>query len=153
VRRALERARRADLVVWLSPADAPEAPPDDLGPGELEIVISKADLAFGGPRQAGIGLPVSAATGEGLAALVSLLQARAEARLGGGSALASRARQRRLLEEAVAALDRAAGTEGLALELRAEEVRTALLRLGELTGRVDVEQLLDVIFSEFCIGK
>ena len=59
------------------------------------------------------------------------------------------------LEETVAALDRALayGGTGDSEELIAEELRGAATTLGRLTGRVDVEDILDVIFRDFCIGK
>ena len=96
---------------------------------------------------------VSARTGEGLEALLDALAARAEARLGlaGSAPPLTRLRHREALADCVAALQRA---EGAALpELRAEDLRLALRALGRITGRVDVEELLDVVFREFCIGK
>jgi Predicted GTPase len=70
----------------------------------------------------------------------------------------TRERHRRALEEVLAALRRARGGELgdedlLAQELLAEELRIAAHALGRLTGRVDVEDILDVIFRHFCIGK
>ena len=70
------------------------------------------------------------------------------------SALVTRARHRQALEETVAALDRALAHGGSGHEeLIAEELRVAATTLGRLTGRVDVEDILDVIFRDFCIGK
>jgi tRNA modification GTPase len=98
---------------------------------------------------------ISAFTGEGFDLLLSQMARKAEEFLGGGeSALITRERHRRGLEEALAALKRAqtgevAGRE----ELLAEELRIAARALGRLTGRVDVEDILDVIFRDFCIGK
>ena len=59
------------------------------------------------------------------------------------------------LEQTVAALDRALAEAGepASEELIAEELRSAATTLGRLTGRVDVEDILDVIFRDFCIGK
>ena len=69
-------------------------------------------------------------------------------------ALVTRARHRRALEDTVAALDRALAERGSGREeLIAEELRAAATTLGRLTGRVDVEDILDVIFRDFCIGK
>jgi tRNA modification GTPase len=75
--------------------------------------------------------------------------------LGSGEpAIVTRARHRRALEEAVAALDRAIAEPPPAREdIVAEELRLAARALGRLTGRVDVEDILDVIFRDFCIGK
>jgi tRNA modification GTPase len=73
---------------------------------------------------------------------------------GAEQAVVTRERHRRALEEVLAALRRAQGGEDLlAQELLAEELRIAARALGRLTGRVDVEDILDVIFRDFCIGK
>ena len=73
---------------------------------------------------------------------------------GAESGLLTRARHRSALTEAAAAIDRALslGSEGPD-ELLAEDLRLAARALGRLTGRIDVEDLLDVIFREFCVGK
>jgi tRNA modification GTPase len=70
--------------------------------------------------------------------------------------IVTRTRHRRALEDTVAALDRAlaeGAKTGDSEELIAEELRAAATVLGRLTGRVDVEDILDVIFRDFCIGK
>ena len=98
---------------------------------------------------------ISAASGEGFDALLLALMRRAEAFLAGGeSALVTRARHRRVLQDALAALRRALAPDLAGREdLLAEELRLAAHALGRLTGRVDVEDILDVIFRDFCIGK
>jgi tRNA modification GTPase len=70
-------------------------------------------------------------------------------------ALVTRERQRARLDEVLAALREAivGAEQGCGEELVAEELRHALAGLGRLTGRVDVEEILDVIFREFCVGK
>ena len=88
-------------------------------------------------------------------ALVTALAAYASDYFAGTeAAVVTRSRHRRALEETVAALDRAL-TEGATgrEEVIAEELRSAATALGRLTGRVDVEDVLDVIFHDFCIGK
>ena len=68
--------------------------------------------------------------------------------------MVTRERHRRALEEVLAALRRAQGGDVAGHEdLLAEELRIAARALGRLTGRVDVEDILDVIFRDFCIGK
>ena len=69
----------------------------------------------------------------------------------GASLLLTRARHRAALEDCRAALERF--LQASAPELAAEDLRLATRALGRITGRVDVEDLLDVIFAEFCIGK
>jgi tRNA modification GTPase len=154
VRRARRRAEEADLVMAVFAADA--AP--DAGtlawvtPGAL-VLANKTDLA---PAPAAIGgiapLAVSALTGAGLDALRARLEAEA-ARLAGAdeAAALTRPRHRAALSDAVGWL---AEAEGAPLpELASEALRAALRALGRLTGRVGVEDVLDVVFRDFCIGK
>jgi tRNA modification GTPase len=96
---------------------------------------------------------ISAKTGEGLDTALARLVARADEAFGGGEAAAgiTRLRHRRALEDCRDALARTQEAE--LPELAAEELRLALRALGRITGRVDVEDLLDIVFSEFCIGK
>jgi tRNA modification GTPase len=97
-------------------------------------------------------LPLSCATGEGLADLLRALEQRlADLVAGGETALVAEARQRRALEDAAGSL-RAAECEQQP-ELLAENLRRATDSLGKITGRIDVEQVLDLVFSRFCIGK
>jgi tRNA modification GTPase len=94
---------------------------------------------------------VSALTGEGLEVLIALLTDRARTLLTGEGAVITRERHRRELETAVGALDKALSAAGP--ELVAEELRASLSALGRITGRVDLDDLLDVVFRDFCIGK
>lgn len=114
-------------------------------------------VAFGDTSPAGGGgkaLALSVRTGVGLAELEALLAARVTEALGREEAPAlTRARHRRLVEEAKAALSHAIPALAAGPELAAEEVRMAATALGRLTGRIDVEDLLDEIFASFCIGK
>jgi len=108
-----------------------------------ESVLSKNELLFN----------VSASSGAGFEALLSQLHHYAEDFLAGGEqSLVTRARHREALEACQAALRRAESLSG-AEDLLAEELRSAAQALGRLTGRVDVEDVLDVIFRDFCIGK
>ena len=99
---------------------------------------------------------ISAGQGDGVEVLAAGLAGYARSFFSGAElGIVTRARHRRALEDTVSALDRAlaggiaAGHE----ELIAEELRVAATALGRLTGRVDVEDILDVIFRDFCIGK
>ena len=98
---------------------------------------------------------LSATTGEGFDELLLQLGRFAGGFLAGSeSALITRERHRRALSDTLAALRRALAPEVAAREdLLAEEIRTAAHGLGRLVGRVDVEDVLDVIFRDFCIGK
>ena len=72
-----------------------------------------------------------------------------------GSVALTRARHRDavvMAREAVAR-GRAALESGAPLEIAAEDLRIAAASLGRILGRVDVEEILDRIFGEFCLGK
>lgn len=97
---------------------------------------------------------LSAETGGGLDSLVLALQDFAAGRLSGGEqALVSRARHRQVLAAVQQLLNEALAVGGGREELLAEQLRLAATELGRLAGRVDVEDILDVIFRDFCIGK
>jgi tRNA modification GTPase len=86
--------------------------------------------------------------------MIAALVGFAQAYFGGGEGgLIGRTRQRKLLQEAVVSLGRSIEVVGEGEELAAEELRAAAHSLGRLLGRVDVEDILDVIFREFCVGK
>ncbi|MGC2413576.1 MAG: hypothetical protein WA459_12860 [Stellaceae bacterium] len=94
---------------------------------------------------------VSALTGEGIAELIATLAARIAERYDIAAPLLTRARHREALQTVAAALTRSLAAD--LPELRAEDLRLAWRSLGRITGRVDVEDLLDVIFRDFCLGK
>jgi tRNA U34 5-carboxymethylaminomethyl modifying GTPase MnmE/TrmE len=98
---------------------------------------------------------ISARTGEGFDVLLSALAHHVEKFLAGAeSAVVTRERHRRALQDALTALRRALVPDLSSREdLLAEELRLAARALGRLTGRVDVDDVLDVIFRDFCIGK
>jgi tRNA modification GTPase len=162
--RARARAEEADLVLWVIDASAAGAGPAKAQEIQLKsnrwVLQNKADLAvdkmwISSELQSTDSFLISAKTGAGIDALLSALSIYAKDFFSATeSVILTRARHRRSLEETVAALNRAlahprSGSE----ELIAEDLRTAATILGRLTGRVDVEDILDVIFREFCIGK
>jgi tRNA modification GTPase len=168
VRRARGRAAIADLVLWvtdLSMAGATASEPDSkLSEAEIWRVENKIDLApVGASRKnesqsteiANRLFAISATKGAGVEGLMVALRDYAKEYFAQTeTSVVTRARHRQALDETVAALDRALGQgQGGSEELIAEELRSATTTLGRLTGRVDVEDILDVIFREFCIGK
>ncbi|MBN2021727.1 MAG: 50S ribosome-binding GTPase [Pirellulales bacterium] len=116
------------------------------------VVQTKADL---GPGNVPGAIRTSSATGEGLAALRARLREMAIEVGRGDAVAATAARCGRSIHEAVEALDRAvaladhAGGE----ELLATEIRLALDHLGELSGAVHTDDVLDRVFARFCVGK
>ena len=147
VRRAREKAKSADLKLLLSDgAASPELLAEMTG--NYLVVANKIDQT---PAPAGV-MGVSALTGEGLSELTQELARRAGRRLSVGASLpVLRARHRGAVEGALAALVRAESAGGA--DLAAEDLRLAARAIGSVTGRVDVDDWLDVIFKEFCIGK
>ena len=155
VRRALDRARAADLVVLVldGQTDARPALTSDVEDKLCLTVWNKRDLA---QHPAGEGeINISAKTGEGIDAFVAALTrgVSAIADMQSESPPLTRARHREALIEAKESLSRALAAPDDQPELMAEDVRLALRLIGRITGRVDVEDLLDVIFRDFCIGK
>jgi tRNA modification GTPase len=151
--RAQEKAKAADLVLWLSEACAP-VPPGVQG-GEVWPVFTKSDLLPPAERQSlPRGLYISAESGENLDLLLKKMEDFAGAAMSDGHAgLIARERHRKAFERAALALARIMDDLGAPVELLAEELRVAMVSLQRLTGVVDVEDILGEIFARFCIGK
>lgn len=163
VKRALRSAEAADLkilmydsVKWNEKQLSSVEQCDD----DTIVLINKADLVpvhfppdqILAAKPLAI-LPVSVNGGIGVAAFLTELARAIEARFGPGeTATITRTRHREALTACAEALDRFLAQE-LAPELAAEEVRMAARALGRITGRADVEDILDVVFADFCIGK
>jgi tRNA modification GTPase len=175
VRRARARAAEADLVLWLADAESGDPAPaieaktveaDVLEANAVEaktplwMVRNKIDLGAAGPdantdqRSGDFRFAISASRGDGLPGLIAALVAFAQNYFGAAEeALIGRERQRVLLRQAGDSLQRGLSVAGRGEELIAEELRAAAYSLGRLLGRVDVEDILEVIFREFCVGK
>lgn len=173
VRRARRRAEEADLVLWLVDTPAVDHPYDagrprwilrnkidlDSQRGEARLPTTAAPAAKGSTaaNRGGAGLTlfeISATRGDGVPALISALVNFAQDFFGQGEGgLITRARQRGLLEQTAASLQRCIAMFDEGEEFAAEDLRAAAYALGRLLGRVDVEDILDVIFRDFCIGK
>ncbi|MGD0191897.1 MAG: tRNA uridine-5-carboxymethylaminomethyl(34) synthesis GTPase MnmE [Rhizomicrobium sp.] len=158
VRRALARAEQSDLILLLldGSADDPTAGlPATFARDDAAVltVWNKADLPWPVERD---GLAISVRTGQGFSTLMEVLENRLAFHLGGFAdegKIVTRQRHRAHLADAAAALSRALDGSRETAELMAEDLRLALRAIGRITGRVDVEELLDVIFKDFCIGK
>ena len=150
VRRGRARAESADLRILVLDGAAPNEGTLVPDVRENDIVVwNKADI---GATKTKAGLRVSAKTGEGLADLVERLSKEAARRVSGAEGpVLTRARYRHALEEAAESL--ASVPQAGEPELAAEHVRHALRAIGRITGRVDLDELLDVVFHDFCIGK
>lgn len=155
IRRAQKLAAEADIKVALfdSAAAAPDVETLKIVNQNTLVVLTKSDLPQKLTLPDGMNpFKISAARGAGVEALLKALAEKTAAMFGtrSGPSL-TRERHRLALQETAAALERCLGA---ALpELAAEDLRLALRHLGSITGRVHVEDLLDVIFRDFCIGK
>jgi tRNA modification GTPase len=183
VRRARERAAAADLTLWVvdsakvaQAADFSGLPIHTTQIQSLWLVLNKADLPVE-KNESKIEcnndiepilynneyefishetrkFRISALTGEGVNELIDRLAQEASGAMAAEPSLIARERHRTALETVVAALRRALAEPAQSHDdLLAEELRRAATALGRLTGRIDVEDILDVIFRDFCIGK
>jgi tRNA modification GTPase len=158
VRRARERADAADIkLLVLDGALWPQLDAESAAMLDQRslLLLNKADLVEGETPDTVLDhalIGISAKTGQGIERLLERLAAAAEEHMAGSGAPAlTRARHRSALIDAEAALRRA--QKQTLPELVAEDVRVAARAIGRITGRVDVEAMLDIIFREFCIGK
>lgn len=154
VRRARARAGEADLVLWL--VDSAEAARPEVwltdNQAPVWIVRTKTDVTAAGSDDAA--LWISAERGDGMSALTSALIDFASQYFGQSEAgFITRDRQRDLLRRTAELLQHVAISAQHGDELVADDLRAAAYQLGRLLGRVDVEDILDSIFRDFCIGK
>lgn len=159
LRRSRAAAEAADLVLWLTDASHPQT----VLPAELAavadrtlLVLNKIDLlsSNGAPALPDDMVPLSVKTGAGLEDLIRRLRVIAEERIGHpGETVLTQVRHRRLVEACRDSLAAFLAGPPDEVELRAEDLRRAADALGRITGRVDVEDVLDHIFGRFCIGK
>ncbi|GEN61302.1 tRNA uridine-5-carboxymethylaminomethyl(34) synthesis GTPase MnmE [Acetobacter nitrogenifigens] len=152
VRRAMFHVEHSDCVVQIFAADAP--PDTETTPlPDAIVVCNKIDLAPAPARFGEISVSgVSVRTGQGLDDLRETLELKALALTSGsGAPPLTRARHRAAADEVYAALSAALAQPWA--EMRGEELRLAMRALGRLTGEVGVEDILDTVFGQFCIGK
>jgi len=153
IRRGLALAEHADIKLLMF--DGSQA---DIDAGTLALIDKNSVLVVNKCDEKHVdfvleqGLGISVKTGDGLDALIKLLRERIEALIGLQETPAlTRERHRSALMDAQESLARA--LSGAMPELVAEDLRLAMRAIGRITGRVDVEDLLDVVFNDFCIGK
>lgn len=164
IRRAQIQAGEADLKLILCELkdwpNLPETSRKHLG-GDSLVVLTKSDLVKGKPKKheetSGIqAIPISLETGAGMEKLLKVIEARVIKKLEAAAPAAiTRVRHRQALEEGLEALSRFEDHDIRETDpaILAEDIRLAARALGRVTGRVGVEDILDKIFSRFCIGK
>jgi tRNA modification GTPase len=152
VRRARARAAEADLVLWL--ADAQDEKGLHAGVVPVWAVRNKIDLGERKPDAGNFDFRISASRGDGIRELIAAMVLFTQNYFGSGEGgLIGRERQRKLLQQTAELLRRSISEAGKGEEFVAEDLRAAAQWLGRLLGRVDVEDVLDAIFRDFCIGK
>lgn len=148
IRRAEAAAQAGDVVYWLQPLGDVE---DQTRPEDSVLVWTKSDLVI--DVQVNGSITINTIDPDGLALLMADLKTRlATIQTGSEAPVMTRRRHRRALILASSSLQHSLGPD-LDIEIRSEYLRRAGEELGKIVGRIDVEDLLDVIFSEFCIGK
>lgn len=147
IRRAHQAIDTADIVLWLKAPDVADVATPPAGLKVLRVG-TKADLS----EMPDVDLSISTKSGHGLDALIARLSLEGEALAGGEPSLVSHERDRQSLAAALAVLDETRNALGN-WELAAESLRRASSGLERLIGRVDAENVLDRLFSSFCIGK
>ncbi len=161
-RMGIARSRRelgqADIVVWVSSPDIAGSAAVAEGVQASAMVVNKCDLLTKELRllrNEGPGtIEVSSRSGEGIAGLIARLGELIREKYGQTEGtVVVRNRQRQAIAESIRHLNDSLGHGALQLEVMAEDLRKAAHALGRVTGRIDVEDLLAAIFSEFCIGK
>ncbi len=150
IRRARARAENADIkLVLFDGTSEPDAESLSLIDEGAITVATKQDIAPSKPPHTTIA--ISTQTGEGIEALLKLLESRIIERFSGEGALITRSRHRGLLQQAYTQCERFFSVDEL--ELKCEELRRAAQFIGKITGKIAVDDVLDVVFSQFCIGK
>lgn len=154
IERARDRSRKADLALVLEDMSDPIPVDTRWLSAPVLRIGTKLDLVAHEAGREAYDLEVSALAGRGVAELLDRVGRLSAERVAIASdVLPSRLRHVELLEQTMVHLRCALADHAGLPELRAEELRLAADRLGRITGSVDVEDLLDVIFSQFCIGK
>ena len=163
IERAQAQSKQADILLWLCEASDKRFQGANLADSDLidagvepDLVFTKADLAEPGEVRSGAEAVclISVKTGEGIEALLDYLKGQAQELVGTGhEAVLTRTRHRQALVDCCGYLEQAIAQNADAEELNAEDIRLAARALGRITGRVDVEAVLDVVFADFCIGK
>jgi len=155
VRRAIKHAGEADITLVMLDATEPQNADENIGAQVTErsiVIINKCDLIdYAGKNQNGK-LYISAKTGQGLADVITAIENKISQLFTSHlTSVITRARHRELLQDSLDSLERFSTDKPL--ELACEELRHAAASIGRITGKIAVDDVLDVVFKQFCIGK
>jgi len=150
VKRAKSKITDADLVLWLMDSSkiSNTQIPNNIIDKSIEV-WTKSDISIMGEKN----ICISTKKNQGIIELIDIIGKHVEKGCRTEGVFITRSRHRDALEKTKQHLDNSINISEKDLELIAEELRGAVNSLGRITGNVDVEDLLEVIFSDFCIGK
>ncbi|MFK5978195.1 MAG: tRNA uridine-5-carboxymethylaminomethyl(34) synthesis GTPase MnmE [Rhizobiaceae bacterium] len=149
VRRAREAGDQADMIIWLWEANVDNGDSETILDNQITIRSKDDD----GLLKTSL-MTISTKSGYGMDLLISTIAGRLETlNSSAEQGLISRERHRLALVDACSELNTVVDSTSVPNDLRVEYLRKACDHVGRIVGRVDVEDLLDVIFSEFCVGK
>ncbi len=156
ISRALEIGKSADLAIWLDPLDEEfktSIPLEHKFDDALLRINSKSDLVDD-DFPANDNICISTKTGLGLSVFEDVVLQRLKSSINVNSGLfVARLRHKFLLTKSLAFLEMVLNTDDIPVEIVTEHLRLASDQLGKIAGKIDVENMLDVIFGEFCVGK
>lgn len=157
IKRALERCENADLIIGLAEGQGQIDTILEHLESDSIIVWSKSDLHGNTRNTENLPfkqIPISSKNRDGIDILErAIIERVSEFSQDNGFVPINRLRHVIAIEEALIALDNSFASSEIALELGCEDLRFAAFRLGEIIGKIGVDDLLDKIFSSFCIGK
>ncbi len=149
IKRARDRAKDADLKIIMLEAGTVDKSVLTFADEDSIVVVNKIDRAKSVEKNA---LNISIKTGDGLDQMLAALSAKISKKFElNETPLITRARHREALSKALASLENFSTEKPI--ELMGEDLRYAASQIGRITGKIDVDDILDVIFSQFCIGK
>ncbi len=155
IRRAHDKICEADLVLWISDRVTSGTITGLEGlklKGKLVRILNKVDLIK--PDIEWDGIKISARDGAGIDSLLKRITREAKTAMSGAvDAVVVRERHVTAIRDCVKCLDRNKYLDDMQIDIIAENIREAMGKLGDVVGRVGVEEVLDSIFSDFCIGK
>ncbi|HOO50149.1 MAG TPA: tRNA uridine-5-carboxymethylaminomethyl(34) synthesis GTPase MnmE [Alphaproteobacteria bacterium] len=153
IRRAIKRAEESDIKILMYDGTAdPDKHTLQLLDNNSILVRNKSDLLSNAPKISHQEITISTKTGDGIDNLLSMISDKIKSKIGQSDTPSlTRQRHRTALEKTKDALERSMTTP--LPELAAEDIRLGVRYLGSITGKIDVEDLLDMIFRDFCIGK
>ncbi len=153
IKRAKDNANKADLILFLFDGSKDEdikTVVSEFAHKESIVIINKSDISDSDYNGA---VKISAKTGDGVDALLEKIKDIVGDTMNIGEApVLTRQRHKQALEESVISLNRAIEYHQH-MDMMAEDIRLASRALGKITGQVMVDEVLEIIFSDFCIGK